>query len=76
MKSLNISVSSCNRFFGQGILELTEISRDFRKSLKLLSESYAVLLNTNQGMCVTSLLCTYYTGRATLFLLIILKLIV
>ena len=35
MKSLNISVSSCNRCFGQGIHELTEIARDLRKSQKL-----------------------------------------
>ena len=50
MKSLNISVSSCNRCFGQGIHELTEIVRDFRKSLKLLAESYAVFLHANQGI--------------------------
>ena len=41
MKSLNISESSFNRCFGQGIHELTEIARDFRKSLKLLAKSYA-----------------------------------
>ena len=35
MRSLNISVCSCNRCFSQGIHELTEIARDFRKSLVL-----------------------------------------
>ena len=34
INSLNISVSSCNRCFGQGIHELTEIVREFRKLLK------------------------------------------
>ena len=41
-----------NLCFDQGNHELTEISRDFRKLLKLLAESYAVLLHANQGMHV------------------------
>ena len=75
MKSIKISVSSWNRCFGRGIHELTEISRDFRKSVKILAESYAILLNTNQGMCVTSLLCIPLAALQS-FSLLIFKLIV
>ena len=60
MKSLDISVNSCNRCFSQGIHELTEIVRDFRISLKLLAESYTLLLHANQGMCVMGLSLLFY----------------
>ena len=48
MKSLNISVNSCNRCFGQGIHEITKISRDFRKSLKLPVSNFTKSLVLNE----------------------------
>ena len=48
MKSLNISVSSCNRCFGRGIHELSEIARDFRKSLKFSVSNFMKLLVLNE----------------------------
>ena len=56
MKSQNISVSSCNHCLSQGIHEFTEIARDFRKSLKLLAESYRTqyIVHANHEMCVTN----------------------
>ena len=48
MKSLSISVSSCIRCFGKGIHELTEIARDFRKSLKLPVSNFMKSLVLNE----------------------------
>ena len=60
MKSLNISVSSCNRCFGQGIHELTEIARDFRKSLKLPASKFmkSLVLNETCFMTIKSFIHT------------------
>jgi len=44
MKSLNISVSSCNYCFTRGFQEITEILRHFTKALKMFKTFVMMLL--------------------------------